>query len=145
MIDKSKIGYRILDTSGRWVIIANICESENIIDGIYTSGTHNLYNLNGKFLKTISNPNSAFIDPTFDLQLAHIYCKRFVESVFDSLQQDHICYVIGEWYLKWKEKDISSHFGLAKEELKKMICDTVPGDFHKSWDEYQRKGILEND
>ncbi len=45
---------------------------------------------------------------------------------FNLLQQDHICYVIGEWYLKWKNKDLNSHIGRAKEELKEMICNTTP-------------------
>ena len=38
-------------------------------------------------------------------------------------QEDYICYVIGEWYVKWKMRDLNSSIGYAKEELKHMICD----------------------
>jgi len=45
---------------------------------------------------------------------------------FTNLQVDHICYTIGEWYLKYKgiacSKDGFTCFGRAKEELKTMIC-----------------------
>jgi hypothetical protein len=48
---------------------------------------------------------------------------------FTYLQIDHICYTIGDWYLKYKDAAISGpqHFCLAsaREHLKHMIC----GDF----------------
>lgn len=41
-------------------------------------------------------------------------------------QEMEICYVIDEWYIKWKNcitYDGNDHrFGYAKEELKQMIC-----------------------
>ena len=37
-------------------------------------------------------------------------------------QEDEICYIIGEWYLKRKGIDWNSYIGRAKEELKDMIC-----------------------
>ncbi len=56
---------------------------------------------------------------------------------FTYLQVDHICFQIGEWYLKWKDNLIEKVFtnnetgeirvthnlGRAKEDLKMMICD----------------------
>lgn len=42
-------------------------------------------------------------------------------------QKDKICFIIGEWYLEWKEKlvnyDNRTHqLGLAKEKLKLLLC-----------------------
>ncbi len=50
-------------------------------------------------------------------------CKR----KFTPAEEDHICYVIGAWYLKWKHRDLNSKIGVAKEELKEMICNTPIG------------------
>ena len=54
---------------------------------------------------------------------------------FTYLQVDHICFQIGEWYLKWKDNMVNKEYvnfdksfhcshnlGRAKEELKMMIC-----------------------
>lgn len=38
-------------------------------------------------------------------------------------QKSEICMIIGQWYLDWKTKDIASHFGYAKEDLKCLICE----------------------
>lgn len=47
-----------------------------------------------------------------------------------SKQQEHeICFIIGDWYLKWKEQIIqhdSCAFGLAVDDLKKIICGLPP-------------------
>jgi hypothetical protein len=42
--------------------------------------------------------------------------------------QEEICYIIGEWYLEWKNKLVDyksqTHWlGKAKEELKEKICN----------------------
>lgn len=42
-------------------------------------------------------------------------------------QECDICYIIGDWYLKWKKHlvnyDTKTHnLGRAKEDLKNMIC-----------------------
>lgn len=41
--------------------------------------------------------------------------------------QEKICEIIDEWYLKWNSRMIDNHnthrLGIAKEELKNMICD----------------------
>ncbi len=57
-------------------------------------------------------------------------------------QECEICSVIDEWYLKWKRKDLNSHIGVAKEELKRRICGKeileadLPFDvFHKAEDD----------
>lgn len=48
---------------------------------------------------------------------------------FTQEQKDHICYVIGDWYVIWKNKIIADYenqthrLGVAKEQLKIMICD----------------------
>lgn len=56
-------------------------------------------------------------------------------------QIDHICYQIGEWYINWeskmwiKDKPNQHWLGLAKEELKTMICGdeyTDNSEKHKS-------------
>jgi hypothetical protein len=47
---------------------------------------------------------------------------------FTLQQADHICYQIGEWYLKWKNCIVDGlpqgqhRLGIAKEDLKMMIC-----------------------
>ena len=42
---------------------------------------------------------------------------------FTTQQIDHICYQIGEWYLKMKPLLEGTHnLGFMKEELKTMIC-----------------------
>jgi hypothetical protein len=42
---------------------------------------------------------------------------------FTTQQIDHICYQIGEWYLKMKPLLEGAHnLGFMKEELKTMIC-----------------------
>lgn len=47
---------------------------------------------------------------------------------FTNEQIDHICYQIGEWYLDWERKmwvdgKPNQHWlGVAKEQLKEMIC-----------------------
>lgn len=41
-------------------------------------------------------------------------------------QETAICYIIGEWYNKWKHRITDNgkehSLGYAKEELKQMIC-----------------------
>lgn len=46
---------------------------------------------------------------------------------FTTEQIDHICYQIGEWYLRWKDNMATGEgrchrLGFAKEQLKTMIC-----------------------
>lgn len=43
-------------------------------------------------------------------------------------QEEFICIIIGEWYLKWKDQLIdwetrTHRLGRAKEDLKEMICN----------------------
>lgn len=47
---------------------------------------------------------------------------------FTNEQMNFICYMIGEWYLLWKNKLVdynekTHRLGFAKEQLKEMICD----------------------
>lgn len=49
-------------------------------------------------------------------------------QLLNDYQQNEICYIIGEWYLKWKDQlvnwDFRTHnLGRAKEDLKQMVCD----------------------
>ena len=37
-------------------------------------------------------------------------------------QEDAICDIIGQWYLMYKDKDLNSCIGRAKEHLRDMIC-----------------------
>lgn len=51
------------------------------------------------------------------------------EIKFTDEQRDHICFMIGEWYISWKNRlinweDKTHRLGHAKEILKVMICDT---------------------
>lgn len=54
--------------------------------------------------------------------------RQAIEQSFTSEQIDHICYMIGEWYIEWKDKmwvdgKPNQHcLGIAKEKLKTMIC-----------------------
>lgn len=45
---------------------------------------------------------------------------------FTSEQKDWICYMIGEWYLIWKDKicpnEVPHRLGYAKEQLKNFLC-----------------------
>ncbi len=45
---------------------------------------------------------------------------------FTYKQIDHICYQIGDWYLLWRggltDPDVPHRLGVAKEQLKTMIC-----------------------
>jgi len=43
---------------------------------------------------------------------------------FTPLQLEYICSQIGDWYLKWKRNITTGEhkLGIAKEELKVMIC-----------------------
>lgn len=62
---------------------------------------------------------------------------------FTSEQQDWICYQIGEWYLRWKDKMFlpsrCHYLGAAKEELKTLICDGL------TMEEYIEKLKLEKE
>lgn len=46
---------------------------------------------------------------------------------FTKEQEDWICYVIGDWYLDWKHRIVleggTHRLGIAKEHLKKMLCE----------------------
>jgi len=59
---------------------------------------------------------------------AHYERQQAIKQSFSPEQVDHICYQIGEWYLRYKEKmwikdKPNQHIlGVAKEKLKKMIC-----------------------
>ena len=48
------------------------------------------------------------------------------EIKFTTEQIDFICWQIGEWYLNWKERMTENRtphkLGIAKEQLKSMIC-----------------------
>lgn len=51
------------------------------------------------------------------------------KSTFTREQQDWICEVIGDWYLRWKHciadyNDQTHRLGFAKEQLKEMLCGT---------------------
>ena len=74
---------------------------------------------------------------------------------FTPQQIDHICYQIEEWYIKWQDKmwiidKANQHrLGIAKEELKTMICGeeyTDNSEKLKSEVEilYEKIKILEN-
>ena len=56
-------------------------------------------------------------------------------------QQDAICYLIGEWYLEWKSRisvDGGQHrLGLAKEQLKYMICESSLDKEKCKWSGYR--------
>jgi hypothetical protein len=46
--------------------------------------------------------------------------------VFSNEQIDHICFIIGEWYVKWKrtitvDPESMHRLGYAKEDLKEML------------------------
>ena len=46
-------------------------------------------------------------------------------------QQNEICAIIGDWYLRWRDNlvnydDRCHKLGFAKEQLKEMICGTPP-------------------
>lgn len=42
-------------------------------------------------------------------------------------EEEWICYKIGQWYIDWKDKivskDVCHRLGVAKEELKKILCN----------------------
>jgi hypothetical protein len=45
---------------------------------------------------------------------------------FTPEQIDHVCYVIGDWYLKWRDsiadfENGTHNLGFAKEDLKEML------------------------
>ena len=46
---------------------------------------------------------------------------------FTKEQEDWLCYMIGEWYLLWKNricgKDGTHSLGIAKEQLKALFCN----------------------
>lgn len=56
--------------------------------------------------------------------------RRRMEMInsFTCEQKDHICYQIGDWYIRWQDKmwvdgKPNQHWlGVAKEQLKTMIC-----------------------
>lgn len=54
--------------------------------------------------------------------------NKKIQKSFTSEQIDFICFQIGEWYFKWKERLVTGcnpgehRLGFAKEELKTMIC-----------------------
>jgi hypothetical protein len=49
-------------------------------------------------------------------------------------QEDAICYIIGEWYLSWKNKITyiggEHKLGIAKENLKSMICNVMVKNYN---------------
>jgi hypothetical protein len=49
-------------------------------------------------------------------------------------QEDDICYIIGEWYVRRKGIDWNARIGRAKEELKDMICNSHRQDFPRAVD-----------
>ena len=54
--------------------------------------------------------------------------RQAVQKSFTYQQIDHICYMIGDWYIEWEKKmwvdgKPNEHWlGVAKEQLKTMIC-----------------------
>lgn len=80
----------------------------------------------------INNQGDAFVrlDQMDDAMLFNELDRRFRERgkiTFSYLQQDKICYEIGEWYFVWKvsivDFESGTHkLGYAKEKLKEMIC-----------------------
>lgn len=54
--------------------------------------------------------------------------RKEIQDTFTTEQIDHICYMIGEWYIEWKERIVvdlkqgTHRLGFAKEQLKTMIC-----------------------
>lgn len=54
--------------------------------------------------------------------------KTAMQQSFTPEQIDHICYMIGDWYIEWKNKmwvdgkPNQHRLGIAKEKLKMMIC-----------------------
>lgn len=64
---------------------------------------------------------------------------------FTDEQRDYICYMIGEWYLRWKNKitdnDNPHRLGIAKEQLKEFIFPAIRTNFMESVisdDEYRK-------
>ena len=57
-------------------------------------------------------------------ELKNIYRRRQeVINSFTPEQRDHICYMIGEWYMEMKPLLEGQHnLGYMKETLKTMIC-----------------------
>lgn len=58
-----------------------------------------------------------------------VYERRCaIQESFTPEQIDHICYMIGDWYIEWKDRivmDINQgthRLGFAKEQLKSLIC-----------------------
>ena len=52
---------------------------------------------------------------------------KAIESTFTRDQINHICFQIGDWYLKWRDciteqPGVPHKLGYAKEQLKTMIC-----------------------
>ncbi len=50
-----------------------------------------------------------------------------IKPKFTMEQENYICYQIGDWYLKWRNniavgEGIGHRLGVAKEDLKVMIC-----------------------
>ena len=93
-------------------------KAENIVYGIdFLTGTPKI------------NPEKCCCNYILDVQ-------KLIENKIDSQkykiqftheQEDFICYQIGDWYLKWKScianKDGTHRLGIAKEDLKNMICE----------------------
>lgn len=53
----------------------------------------------------------------------NFYCEGCKDNLLDRTQQNAVCYLIGDWYLKWKDKFDGSHpLGRAKEDLKEILC-----------------------
>lgn len=54
--------------------------------------------------------------------------RAAIQRSFTPEQIDHICYIIGDWYIEWKDRIIvdlekgTHKLGFAKEQLKTMIC-----------------------
>lgn len=58
-----------------------------------------------------------------------VYDRRSaVQESFTPEQIDHICYMIGDWYIEWKDRIVmdikqgTHRLGFAKEQLKTLIC-----------------------
>ena len=62
---------------------------------------------------------------------------KMKEIKFTRKQEDYLCYLIGEWYLFWKDhivchSDKTHRLGVAKEDLKAMICNDIGNDIENT-------------
>ena len=83
------------------------------------------YRATKKMIKQVTDDCKGDVEP-----VQHLIndWNEALEQSFTGEQIDHICYMIGEWYIEWKDKmwvdgkPNQHRLGIAKEKLKTMIC-----------------------